>query len=319
MSVRRGTRIGVVLLALMCATVFQAMPAAIADPGSVGSRAMEDAVHCDTSDATKQTVLLVHGTGGTADEVWSWNYEKALKADGFGICTVDLPQRALTDIAESVEYTAHAADVAHRQSGRKIAMIGHSQAGLIIAWLMKFYPEVARVTGDAISLAGPMNGTALADALCASGQCAPIAWQLRTNSQLHQAFERRALPADASVTSIGSAFDTVVFPQPESSRLTGARNVTIQDLCPGRPVEHGTLLVDEVTHRLVMDALTHDGPADPARVGGSACAETFMPHLDPGGVGGAGVTLTSLATGLADPATWVSAEPPVPAYAVSPG
>lgn len=208
--------------------------------------------------------------------------------------------------------------MAYRQSGRKIAIVGHSQAGLIIAWVMKFYPSVAEVTDDAVSLAGPMNGTALADALCVPGQCAPIAWQLRMNSELHKAFDSRALPPGVSVTSIGSAFDTVFFPQPGASRLAGARNVTVQNLCPGRPVEHGTLLVDGVTYRLVMDALTHGGPADPARIGNSACSETFMPHIDPAGVTSSVMTLTSLATGLADPAGWVSHEPPLPAYAGSP-
>jgi hypothetical protein len=51
-------------------------------------------------------VLLIPGTGGTPDEVWSWNYEKALPAGGYGWCTVTLPERALGDFAISAEYAA---------------------------------------------------------------------------------------------------------------------------------------------------------------------------------------------------------------------
>ncbi|MDK9499270.1 hypothetical protein QEZ40_004687 [Streptomyces katrae] len=39
-----------------------------------------------------------------------------------------------------------------------------------------------------------------------------------------------------------------------------------QDVCPGRVVTHGGLLSDALTHRLVIDALTHTGPAAPDRL-----------------------------------------------------
>jgi hypothetical protein len=40
---------------------------------------------------------------------------------------------------------------------------------------------------------------------------------------------------------------------------------SIQDLCPGRPVDHGGIAGDDVTYRLVIDALTHAGTANPDR------------------------------------------------------
>ncbi|HVS41284.1 MAG TPA: lipase, partial [Candidatus Dormibacteraeota bacterium] len=38
---------------------------------------------------------------------------------------------------------------------------------------------------------------------------------------------------------------------------------------------------DPVAYAIAMDALTHDGPADPARVSRDVCAQTFMPGVDP--------------------------------------
>lgn len=53
--------------------------------------------HTETSSSHKP-VLLVHGIASTAAESWNWNYVPALTNGGFNVCTVDLPDRALTDI-----------------------------------------------------------------------------------------------------------------------------------------------------------------------------------------------------------------------------
>jgi pimeloyl-ACP methyl ester carboxylesterase len=291
--------------------VLAGLPAA----ASAAPRGLPGTVACERASGDRQTVLLVHGTGATPQEAWSWAYRRALRADGFGVCTVRLPQRALVDFTESAEVAADAARAVHRYSGRKIAMIGHSQAGLMVAWLVKFFPDVARITGDAISLAGPMNGTALADALCATGGCAPIAWQLRTDSALVKAFTRAPVPAGPSITSLSTRYDTVVFPQPAAGRLDGARSILVQDVCPAQLVEHGTMITDPAVYAMVIDALKHAGPASPSRVRKTVCGNGFLPHLDPSGAPGATRTITELGVGLMNPANWVDAEPRLPAYA----
>ena len=62
--------------------------------------------------------------------------------------------------------------------------------------------------------------------------------------------------------------DELVQPQfPKStSALDGASNVAVQDVCPGRPVDHVGLAADLTTHDIVMDALVNPGPADPTRI-----------------------------------------------------
>ncbi|MDP2775880.1 MAG: hypothetical protein Q8O61_20165 [Nocardioides sp.] len=50
---------------------------------------------------------------------------------------------------------------ANRVSGRRIAVVGHSQGGALPVWAVKFWPGVAGRVTDVVSLAGPFGGTAL--------------------------------------------------------------------------------------------------------------------------------------------------------------
>ena len=59
-------------------------------------------------------------------------------------------------------------------------------------------------------------------------------------------------------------------------------NVATQDVCPADPAEHllvGT--IDPTTYALVMDALNHAGPADPARISRSVCLQVYQPGVNP--------------------------------------
>lgn len=289
MNVRRlATRLATV--ALLFAAVALAPPAATAAaPGGPGPALTvpEDqlaaAVRCDPDvqpGSGRQAVLLVHGTGSTPEEAWGWGYQRALPSDGFGVCTVTLPDRAVGNFTVSAEYAVYAARYAFRQSGRKIAMVGHSQGGTMAAWIATFWPDVARNATDVISLAGPMQGTALANSLCAGGSCSALAWQLRIGSHTTTALTSAPRPRTAAFTSIGTRQDEVVFPQPFANRLPGAANVQVQDVCPLRTVDHGLMLGDAAPYRIVLDALTHSGPAVASRVSPSACMETTVPNAD---------------------------------------
>lgn len=314
MSDRSSIRLGAIVL-LVVGTLTVALAAV--GPGSAAADESA-AVRCQRAQGERQTVLLIHGTGGTPDEVWGSTYEQALPRLGYGVCTVQLPDRALGSFADSVPYAVRAARIAYQKSGRKIAMVGHSQGGLMVAWLIKFFPDIAAITDDAISLAGPMRGTELANTLCVARQCTPLAWQLRVGSQLIDAFVRAPLPAGPPVTSVGTRFDTVVYPQPATNRLTGASSLLVQDICPGHPVEHVSMVTDGAVFRIVVDALAHPGPARRSRISPRVCADLMVPGLDGAAVLSGGVeTMTSSVTGLLDPARFVDREPAVPAYARS--
>src|SRR5205823_5687715 len=63
--------------------------------------------------------------------------------------------------------------------------------------------------------------------------------------------------------------------------LDGATNIRVQDLCPGRPVEHIQETYDAEVGAIVLDALRHPGPANPAREGTLACSQVAMAGVDP--------------------------------------
>ena len=58
-----------------------------------------------------------------------------------------------------------------------------------------------------------------------------------------------------------------------------------RDLCPADVYEHlGVGTVDPVAYALAVDALTHPGPADPARISPATCAQPYMPGVNPANV-----------------------------------
>jgi hypothetical protein len=265
--------------------------------------------------AARGVVLLVAGTGSTPDDTWSWSYEPALRADGFATCTVELPDHALGSFTDAAPYVVAAIRTASRRAGGPVAVIGHSQGGALPVWAVRFWPGLADRVTDVVSLAGPFGGTALGNELCAAGRCAPLAWQLRQGANTVAALRAAPLPAGVAVTSISSQYDEVVRPQPAASQLDGATNVLLQDVCAQDPSEHGLILGDPVAYALALDAITHRGAADPARLPADTCSQTFIPHGD---LAGSPVFLQAVArfaTGLANPTRWVDHEPPLPAYA----
>lgn len=284
---------------------------------TVAKEKLDAAVQCDAGaqSGNLPTVLLVPGTGGTPDEVWSWNYQRALPAAGYGWCTVALPDRALGDFPTSAEYAAYAALRTHAVSGRPIGIVGHSQGGVMAAWIAKFWPEVAAVTSTVIPIAAPLSGSGLADSLCAAGMCSPITWQMGTRSHVTTAFANAPVPAGTAFTSIQSLQDELVFPQPQAGSMRGGRTILVQDVCPGHVADHGTLLFDPVVYALVLDALDHQGQADPDRVDRSVCGQATMPGFDPVGYSTFSNTVAALMFGLLDTGNWVPADRPLPAYA----
>ena len=85
-------------------------------------------------------------------------YERALHPDGFALCTVTLPDFALGSMIPSAEYVVAAARTAIERSGQQISIIGHSQGGLLAAWVTRFRPDVA--AGVTTSSRWPARSTA---------------------------------------------------------------------------------------------------------------------------------------------------------------
>ncbi len=221
-------------------------------------------------------MLLVHGTGLNADESWAWNYELALPAAGFDWCAVTLPDRALGDIQVSAEYVVYAIERMHARTHRRLAIITHSQGGMEGRWALRWWSRARADTADLIDLASPNHGIYAADWCADSGNCWPAVWQMASGSHFLKALNSVSeTPGRVAYTQIYSQTDELVEPSSTAPLRGGANtsNVAIQSICPGRPVHHAGLLSDPVTWELVLDALTHPGPANPAHVDRTACLD----------------------------------------------
>ena len=290
------------------------------DPAlSVSATSAASALHCAAPVRPGHSpVLLVHGTFTNDDESWGWGYAKALPRLGYGTCTVTLPDRAVGDIQVATEYVVAAVRTLAGASGADVDVVTHSQGGLEARWALRWWPAVRDDVDDLVMLAAPNHGTSVAGVATAAGASCPACWQMRPGSAFLTALNAGdETPGAVSYTSIYSAFDEVVpeVPPPPTSALTGARNILVQDVCAGRPVEHLALLGDGAVFALVVDALAHPGPADPARMGPLACLQTILPGADP-------VAFADVVAGdVADPGLpgdpLSTAEPPLAPYATA--
>lgn len=231
--------------------------------------------------ATRDPVLLVHGTFADAKINWSWNYFEYLPGRGQPACMVDLPRRAAGDIQFATEYVVHAIRKMARASGRRVAVIGHSQGGLEARWAVRWWPDVRALVSDVISFGTPQHGTQFSDSHCGRpNSCAAALYQMRSDSKFLRALNRgRETPRGVAFTAIWSSFDQFVTPPREAARLRGASNVGIQQVCPGRFVDHNGQAFDAVSFAIAIDALDHDGPAQLGRVDHSFCAQDTMPGV----------------------------------------
>jgi triacylglycerol lipase len=243
---------------------------------------LAEALECpETFEARdREPVLLVHGTGAPARENFGWNLLPQLRADGFDVCTVDLPTRALADIQVASEYVVHAVRTIHEASGLPVDVAGHSQGGLEPRWAMAWWPSTKELIDDVVTFASPHDGTIVADAACAGTVCWPAVHQMRPGSDFLTALWGQEDLHGVDVTSLGSVMDELVQP-PSTIELPGASNVLLQDVCPARPVTHLSIVADAVAYELALDAFLADGPADPGRLPGDVCQRLWIDEASP--------------------------------------
>ena len=213
------------------------------DPAlSVPADAAAAALRCPVPvRAGRSPVLLVHGTFTTAEESWSWGYGRALPRLGYDTCTVALPDRAMADIQVSAEYVVAAVRALAAASGARVHVVTHSQGGLEARWAARWWATVRDQVDDLVMLASPNHGTSVAAGQTLAGLSCPACWQMRPGSAFLAALNAGdETPGEVSYTSLFSLTDVVVpqLPPPPTSALAGAANVLLQDVCPGRPVDH---------------------------------------------------------------------------------
>ena len=266
------------LVVLVGATQARAQGAALTEPQAELERALE--CHGPLTGDGPPPVILVHGTGSTPEESFGFGYVTALPKRGIPACTVRLPGRALVDQQRSIQYVVHAVREVARRSGRKVSLVGHSQGATLVTYATYLWPDLPAKVDDVVGLAGPYQGTTTADDSCADAKCPVFAWQFRRASNINAAFHAAPQPTGPSYTAIATAIDELVAPAPGAARLESAANIVIQDVCALRPIDHYLLTGDAVTYALVLDALTHPGPAERSRFDPGTCLQTVLPGAD---------------------------------------
>lgn len=255
----------------------------VGPPLTVDDGRLDSALTCTTDlHGVDRDPVLLTPAFATDQQSFGWNYLKSLPALGIPVCSLSLPDDGYADLQVSAEYVVHAARKMAADSNRKVVMMGHQHGPLDELWALKFWPDLPALVSDFISLATPYNGTDSARNGCDRSQkCPPANWQIATGSNYLNALDERPLPEGPEYTSIYTKFDELIYPQPHASTLADATNIAVQDVCPLRPVEHFTILADNVAYNIVLDALEHDGPAMRSRISKDLCFTTTMPGLEP--------------------------------------
>jgi pimeloyl-ACP methyl ester carboxylesterase len=295
-------------------------------------------LYCEPSvrNARVEPVLLNPGTSTTPTENFGWNWEPALEMLGIPWCAYTAPNQALNRIDVSGEYLVYAIRTMYKLAGRRIAIIGHSQGGMSMRWALRFWPDTRAMVEDIVGLEADNHGTiAVTPADCAELGCPPADVQQASTSNFIAALNSRTQTfAGISYTELYSTHDELATPDSGPNDCTSClstgggqiANIELQSLCPGDLSDHvlaGT--TDPVAYALGIDAITHPGPANPARIPKSVCSQLFMPGVS--SPASAAATLPSLEAGLgslgiipgpaANPfsgAPVLHSEPPLPCY-----
>ncbi len=251
---------------------------------------LKAAFHCpvDPTNASETPVMFVTGTGASGDQGYLIG-QSAFEYYGHPVCYMNFPDFTTADIQVSVEYLVYGLRREFKMAGRKVAVIGISQGGLLPRFALTYWPDLRRKVSDVVAAAGTQHGTNLGNC-SASAPCTPAAWQQKRHSDLLDAINAQSdeTPGDVSYTTVRSLTDETVQPQggkrPTSS-LDGARNILIQDVCPGRETSHIGTAVDSVTFAAFVDAVAHTkkkkkGAAKVSRLPENVCDHPYADGLD---------------------------------------
>lgn len=311
---------------LLLAILAPVSPAAAAAPElTVSQTDLDAAYHCPVpvENAASTPIMFVTGTGASGGEGYAIGKD-AFDAYGHPVCYVDFPDHTTADIQVSVQYLVNGIRREAREAGRKIAIVGISQGGLLPRVALTYWPGLRSKVSDVVALAGTQHGSDVGEkagrGCSTSNPCIPAGWQQRAGSNFLRALNSQPdeTPGDTSWTTVRSLTDETVQPQGgkhPTSALKGASNILIQSVCPGRQTSHIGTALDSVSLAALKDAVARPGPAKVSRLPKDVCSHPYGPGLDE-------ATTTALITGggsltgtrESDPSLLVTSEPKVRAY-----
>jgi len=217
-------------------------------------------------------VLLVPGYGGATGGLQT--LADRLTQAARTATVVRLTGDGTGDLALSAKALGAAVTSALASSGaQSVDLVGYSAGGVVARlWVADGHAAVVR---RVVTLGSPHHGTDLADLAgdLAPDQCPIGCAELASNSALLAKLNSGdETPAGPTWISIWTTQDQTVTP-PESARLAGALNLTVQSVCADAQVSHGQLPTSPLVQQMVLSELRagpppHLGAADCARLSG---------------------------------------------------
>jgi triacylglycerol lipase len=196
------------------------------------------------------TVLLVPGYGGS--RVALSTLADRLRRAGREARVLTLPGDGTGDLNAQVRVLDQAAADAVAAGAPSVDVIGYSAGGVVARlWVGG---DGARLARRVVTLGSPLHGTEIAAAggVLAPGVCPVACQQLSPGSPLLNEINR--LPPSVPWLSVWTENDQTVVP-PDSARLSGAVNVSLQQVCPDAVVTHSQLPTDPLVTRIVLRAI----------------------------------------------------------------
>jgi triacylglycerol lipase len=205
-------------------------------------------------------VLLVPGYGGSVTSLDA--LATRLRAAGKIVDVVSLPDHAEGDLGAQARVLDVAARAALAATGApSVDVVGYSAGGVATRlWIRD--DGGAAIARRVVTLGSPHHGTQLAalGSLVGGNVCPTACEQLAPNSQLLTDLNNGdETPGGPTFVSIWSTNDQVVVP-PESARLAGAVNMTVQSVCANATVSHSQLPTNHLVQSMVAAELAAGSP-----------------------------------------------------------
>jgi alpha-beta hydrolase superfamily lysophospholipase len=204
-------------------------------------------------------VLLVPGYGGATGG--ASRLAARIRTTGRMAKVVELPGNGTGDLRAQAAALNGYVDRALATGAASVDIVGQSAGGVVARLWVQEHDGVHKAR-RVITLGSPHHGTQLAATGSAflPGACPPACRQLIPGSRFLTGLAA-PVPDPPSWLALWTTQDTVVTP-PESARLEGALNVSVQSVCPGIQVTHSGLATDPTVIRIVLAAL-RAGPLAP--------------------------------------------------------
>ena len=250
---------------------------ALASPGLLGANDWS----CKPSAAHPRPVVLVHGTFANGTVNWATD-APILAARGYCVFALTygaqegIPVlRAIAPVADSAAQLSTFVDGVLAATGSsKVDIVGHSQGGMMPRYYLKFLGGASKVH-TLVGLAPSSHGTTLNGIALLAQQfpgaidivnsaCPACVDQIVGSDTLTRLNSGGDTVSGVSYTVISTRYDEVVTPY-TTQALSGAHNVTLQNLCAVDVSEHAAIAFDPIALHETENAL------DPAHASTSNC------------------------------------------------